>query len=354
MQDGERLIYGGDRMTSTLARSKRSRDEIWPGIATSEEELSADGATVNEPDAAGRKHQETRSAQASPVGADERSLTTLLSELVTADLDPSDLASRDPEFIKAVVPLFEFLRFHYFRTEFIGAKYIPKNGPFIVVGNHSGGPMLPDVWLMLGFWATTFGIERPAYALVHDAALKVPVVKNFLIKLGGLRACPENAEKALEQGGPLLIYPGGDLDCLRSFWDRNKIDFQGRTGFIELAFQHGVPILPIANVGAHEVYFTLFSSQSLAQWTGMDRLTRVKTLPLNIGLPWGMWLSGFIPYLPLPSKIVYKIGKPIPFERDPELAKDKRAVKRVYRRVTRVMQKMMDDLAAKRRFPVIG
>jgi len=341
-------------MTSTLARSKQSRSNGWPETVTPDEDVIANGVTSSEPGTADLGLGETPQPGSSAVGGEGRDLTTLLSELVTADLDPSDPANRDTDFIKAVLPLFEFLRVNYFRTEIIGAKHIPKDGPFIAVGNHSGGPMIPDVWLKLGFWATTFGLERPAYALVHDAALKVPVVNNFLMKLGGLRACPENAEKALAQGGALLIYPGGELDCLRSYWDRNKIDFQGRTGFIELAFQHGVPVVPIVNVGAHEVYFTLFSSRTLARWTGMEALTRVKTLPLNIGLPWGMWLSGFIPYLPLPSKVTYKIAKPIRLEHNPALAKDKRALKRVYRRVMRIMQKMMDDLAAKRRFPVIG
>ncbi len=341
-------------MKSTVARSKRSRDEMSPGAGTTSADVIPDSAAASAQGISGGENWGTKGAEASTLGRDERDLTTLLSELVTQDPAPSDPANRDPGFIKAVVPFFEFLRNHYFRTEFLGTKHFPKTGPFIAVGNHSGGPMIPDVWLKLGLWATMFGLERPAYALVHDAALKVPVVKNFLMKLGGLRATPENASKALAQGGALLIYPGGDLDCLRSFWDRNKIDFQGRTGFIELAFQHGVPILPIANVGAHEVYFTLFSSRSLAKWTGMEKLTRVKTLPLNLGLPWGMWLSGFIPYLPLPSKIVYKMAKPIAFERNPKLANDRRAVERVYRRVTRIMQKMMDDLASKRRFPVIG
>ncbi len=77
-------------------------------------------------------------------------------------------------------------------------------------------------------------------------------------------------------------------------------------------------------------------------------------MPVNLGLPWGLWVTGFVPYLPLPSKLVYKVGEPIELEHAPELADDPDAVQRAYDRVTGVMQDMMDDLARRRRFPVIG
>jgi hypothetical protein len=73
-----------------------------------------------------------------------------------------------------------------------------------------------------------------------------------------------------------------------------------------------------------------------------------------VGLPWGVWLTGFLPYLPLPSKIVYKVGKPLYLPKDPKLAKKPKLVREVYSEVTRTMQKMMDELAARRRFPVLG
>jgi hypothetical protein len=98
----------------------------------------------------------------------------------------------------------------------------------------------------------------------------------------------------------------------------------------------------------------VFSSQRLARWTGLEALTRVKTFPMIVGLPWGVWFSPFLPYIPLPSKFSYRVGKPIEMPHDPRLAKDRDAVRRVYDNVTGSMQAMMDDLASHRRFPVIG
>jgi len=278
-----------------------------------------------------------------------------LADLVAHDGDASDPAARDPEFIRTVaLPFFDALRVHYFRAEIDGTENVPRDRPFIAVANHNGGPLLPDCWVLAAYWWSLLGVERPAYAMVHDAALGIPLLRTFLVKMGGLRASRENAEKVLRLGASLLIYPGGELDCLKSFWRRHTIDFHGRTGFVRLALEHGVPILPVVDVGGHEVYFTLLSSERLARWTGMSRWTRVKTVPVNVGLPWGVWMTGFLPYLPLPAKFVYRVGEPIELGHDPDAARDERAVHSACERVRGIMQEMMDDLAERRRLPVFG
>lgn len=282
-------------------------------------------------------------------------MRNVLEELARDDLDPSDLSGRDPEFIERYAqPFCTWLRSAYFRTEHEGLENLPRERPFIVVSIHSGGPMLPDVWPMLATWWNLYSPEAPAYALVHDAAFRVPFVRNALIKVGALRASRDNAEKVLRAGGMLGILPGGDTEALRSFWNRNRVDLRGHTFFVELALRYGVPVVPVVNVGGHEVYFTLLSSRRLARWTRIERLTRVKTVPITVGLPWGIWPGGFLPYLPLPSKISYRVGEPFHFSHDPELARDADYVRKRADEIEDAMQAMVDDLAARRRFPVIG
>jgi 1-acyl-sn-glycerol-3-phosphate acyltransferase len=278
-----------------------------------------------------------------------------LTSLFDPSLDPSDPSHRDPEFIRTVAqPMLELLATYYFRMEQEGEDLIPRDGRFIAVANHNGGPILPDTWMMLSFWWRYFGPENGGYALVHDLPLRIPVMKNILLKVGALRAAPETGEKVIRLGQPLLIYPGGELDCLKSFWRRNTVDFHGRTGFIKLALQHGVPIVPVVSAGGHEVYFTLFSSRWLAEWSGLYKLTRVRTVPFNLGLPWGAWVTGFLPYLPLPAKFSYKAGEPIHLGHDPDAAKNRAVVQRAYNKVTKATQKLLDDLVRRRRFPVFG
>jgi 1-acyl-sn-glycerol-3-phosphate acyltransferase len=263
-------------------------------------------------------------------------------------------SGRDPEFIRRrAMPAFTALR-RYFRTEMSGLEHLPHRGPFIIVGNHNGGPILADCFVMLSYWWEAFGTEQPAYALVHDQALRVPGVRTLLTKLGGIPATRENGHRVLDVGAPLLLYPGGDLDCLKSFWTRHTIDFHGRTGFVALALEHGVPIVPLVNAGGHEVYVTLFSSPTLARWTGIARLTRVKTVPVNLGLPWGIWATPFVPFLPLPAKFTYRVGPPIHLGHDPVAARDARARRMAAARVTRTMQALLDEMVARRRRPILG
>ena len=162
--------------------------------------------------------------------------------------------------------------------------------------------------MMLTIWWSQYGTARPGYAAVHDLAFRVPIVKTFLGKVGGIRASRENAGKILEMDGPLVVYPGGTEDCFKSFWKRHKICFENRTRFIQLALAKGVPILPVVSTGGHEVYFTLFSSRKLARLTGLTKWARLKSCPVNLGLPWGIWMTGFLPYIPLPAKIKFKVG----------------------------------------------
>ncbi len=268
--------------------------------------------------------------------------------------DPDDPSNRDPDFIRKVAPIVDAISTHYFRAEFEGEENAPTEGPLMAIGNHSGGPLLPDVWVAAARWWRERGIETPAYVLVHDLPFQVPGVREALVRLGGLRASRENAAKVLRNKGVVLAFPGGDLEAMRSFRRRNRIDFRDRTGFIEVALEHGAPILPFVNVGGHEVYLTLFSSRILAQVTGLERLTGVKTLSMNLGLPWGLWPTGLLPYLPLPSKLSYMVGKPMYFPNDPALARDPLFVASVYKDLTRTMQDMVDQLARRRRWPVLG
>jgi 1-acyl-sn-glycerol-3-phosphate acyltransferase len=256
--------------------------------------------------------------------------------------------------MRRVAPLFYAIGRYYFRGEGEGLDNLPRGEQFVAVGNHSAPPLLPDFWVGAAWWAMEVGFDHPVYVLVHDVPLRIPVIGNLMMKAGCLRACRENAEKVLASGASLLVYPGGDAECMRSFRNRNCIDLRGHTGFVELAFRYGVPIVPVVNVGGQEVYFTIFSGERLARLSGLEKILRVKALPLIAGLPWGLWWTGFVPYLPLPAKLTYAVGPRIRVPHDPDLARDRAAVRRVYARVTSTMQEMVDSLASRRRFPVIG
>jgi hypothetical protein len=79
-----------------------------------------------------------------------------------------------------------------------------------------------------------FGVERPFYQLAHSRVVSAPPLAS-LRKFGTVAANHENARLALESGAALLVYPGGDYEVFRPFWERNKVDFGGRKGYVKLA-----------------------------------------------------------------------------------------------------------------------
>ena len=149
----------------------------------------------------------------------------------------------------------------------------------------------------------------------------------------------------------MLVYPGGDYEVHRPSWERNRVDFGGRKGFIRLALEQDVPIVPVVGVGGQETALFLTRGEHLARAFGLDRLLRLKVLPLSLALPWGLNVGDMFGHLPLPAKITVEALRPIhlreEFGADPD-------VDEIYEHIVRLMQDTLEALAAERRFPVIG
>jgi len=191
---------------------------------------------------------------------------------------------------------------------------------------------------------------RSFYQLAHNLVLSMPGLA-FLRRYGTVAASPENAEQALSSGAALLVYPGGDYEVHRPTWERNKVDFGGRKGFIRLALEHDVPIVPVVSIGGQETALFLSRGERLARLLMLDRLFRLKVLPISIAPPWGLNVGDMLGHFPLPAKLTVEALPPIALREEfgPEPDVDE-----VYDHVMRLMQETLDALAAERRFPLIG
>ena len=269
---------------------------------------------------------------------------------VTRRIPAADLDERDPDYIRESLPGTWLLASLYFRGEVRGLGNIPENGPVLLVGNHSGGNVTPDTGVFTLAFTAYFGVERPFYQLAHNLVLSLPGL-GFLRKYGTVAASPSNAQKALEAGAALLVYPGGDFEVHRPVWERHKVDFDGRKGFIRLALQQDVPIVPVVSVGGQETALFLSRGETIAKLLALDKLFRLKVLPISVAPPWGLNVGDFLGHLPLPAKITVEALPAIhlreEFGPDPDTGE-------IYDHITRVMQETLDALAAERRFPVIG
>ena len=268
-----------------------------------------------------------------------------MQKALTADLD-----DRDPDYIRENLPLSWLAATLWYRAEVRNMGNVPENGPVLLVGNHTGGNMSPEVIVLPMAFSTYFGVERPFYQLAHNLVLASPV-GGFLKRYGAMAASHSHAKRALQAGAAVLVFPGGDWEVHRPTWEGNKIDFGGRKGFIKLALSQNVPIVPVVTIGGQETALFLSRGAWLAKLTQVDRLLRLKVLPISIALPWIINIGDLMGHIPLPAKVTIEVLAPIDlrehFGPEPDLDE-------VYEHVTRVMQETLDGLAAERRFPIIG
>lgn len=251
---------------------------------------------------------------------------------------------RDPEFIRANLEKIAFWFERYHRVSVEGLEHIP-DGPVLVVGNHNGGLMAPDMFALMVAWWRRFGVEARAYGLMHDFPFRIPVVGPVMARLGAVHARPDNAVELLRRGAKVLVYPGGDIDAFKPWKRRHEIVFGERTGFIRVALKMGVPIVPVVSAGAHEGFRVLSDGRSIVRRAGIKRLTRLEAFPIALCLPWGISFGPTI-YWPLPVQMRICVLPPI---RWPEL--DARAAERdaivhgCRDQVQETMQRALDEMA---------
>jgi len=259
------------------------------------------------------------------------------------------LEDRDPDFIRAVLPAAWLAATLWFRADVHGLENIPASGPVLLVGNHSGGNMTPDTMVLVLAFCGYFGADRPFYQLAHNLVMAQPVLQP-LRKFGMMLAAESNARAALDRGAAVLVYPGGDVEVHRPSWESGKVELAGRSGFIHLALQRGVPVVPVVSVGGQETALFLSSGQRLARALGLDRLFQLKVLPVSLALPWGINVGDFLGHLPLPAKLQVQVLEPVDLH---EFFGD-RDVEGAYRHVRSLMQSALDSMSERRRFPVLG
>jgi 1-acyl-sn-glycerol-3-phosphate acyltransferase len=281
--------------------------------------------------------------------------TVAWGEMVVDDLthlsravDGNQIDAWDPDYIRRLLPLWRAALGTYFRAEVRGLDNIPE-GPSLLVGNHSGGTLIADTFVFATAFYNHFGPDRRFHQLAHDVAARLP--GTGLRRWGTVAASHDNARRAFAKGAPVLVYPGGDYETFRPSWQGDRVQFGGRKGFIKLALEQEVPIVPVVAAGGQETALFLTRGQRAARATGWADRTRIKVLPLALAPPFGVTLLDLPGRIPLPAKITVEVLEPVDLERTfgPDPAHDE-----VYSAITGEMQDALSELHEERTLPVIG
>jgi 1-acyl-sn-glycerol-3-phosphate acyltransferase len=256
--------------------------------------------------------------------------------------DPAAIAP----FLKRMDPLFGPTGLY--PAEQKGAEDMPEP-PVLVVSNHSGGVMIPDAWALGYVWYRTLGLDRAITPLGHEVPFKVPPIARAFAALGGMKATPGAATTVLrEHRRDALVMPGGDVDVFRPYSERYKVCFGGHRGYARVALRADVPIVPVANSGAHATLLVLRRGERLARAMGLRRL-RAHSFPISLTVPWGVTVGPW-PHLPIPARFRFRFGEaqhlPRTFLRrlDADGQPTPEAVDELDSRVRAEMQRLLNEL----------
>jgi 1-acyl-sn-glycerol-3-phosphate acyltransferase len=301
-----------------------------------------------------REPQAKRNARAAQKKADDRreQASGGVEGWVAERAGDWDLDGQDLGFMELQKYFWNPLMDYYFRMEIEGWERLPEP-PALFIGIHSGAPFVWDAWTVGVQWWRHFGDQRTLHGTAHDALMAAPLIGRYFRAMGVLPAAPDSIASALAAGHDVALWPGGEVDSLRPWTERDKAVLGGRTGFIRMAINAGVPIVPIATVGGPDSMPVLTRGRGLAKALQLDKIARLKVLPFAISAPWGI-APAMLPEIPLPTKIRTAFQEPVKLARDPKKAKDDDYVERKYEEVRKSIQRGMDELARRRRLPMFG
>jgi len=217
-----------------------------------------------------------------------------------------------------------------FRVEWEGLEKLPP-GPALLVANHAAAIPSDAPVIMHGIEEE---LGRPVYGLADHFFRQLPVVGTLWSRAGGVVAHPDNAYRLLrEQRQLVLVFPEGTKGTGKPYSQRYRLRRFGRGGFVEIAMRAGVPVVPIAVVGAEE---------------SMPTLTTVPPLARLLGLPYfpitaNMLLfgpAGLILYLP--AKFKLRVLDPVYFDVPPDQPRYPRS--RVMEEAESIRQNIQEQL----------
>ena len=219
---------------------------------------------------------------------------------VTGDYAVDDFGF-DPDLTENVLlpplrPLYE----KWFRVETRGLDNVPDSGAALLVANHSGTVPMDALMTSLAL-LDHHPARRHLRLLGADLVFTLPVIAPLARKSGTTLACQADAERLLNSGELVGVFPEGFKGIGKPFSERYKLQRFGRGGFVSAALRAGQPIIPCSIVGAEEIYPMLGNAKALARLLGLPYLPVTPTFPL----------LGLLGAVPLPSKWIIEFGEPI-------------------------------------------
>ena len=253
-----------------------------------------------------------------------------------SDVDPWGRSERLRGLTRA---LYDPIYRYWFRVEWQGFERLPETGGALLIANHAGAIPSDAPAIMHGI-ETKLG--RPVYGLAEYLFRALPVLGTLWSRVGGVPAHPDNAYRLLHDEQQLaLVFPEGTKGTGKQFNDRYQLRRFGRGGFVEIAMRAGVPVIPLAVVGAEESMPIVFKSTRLAKLLNLPYFPVTANM-LTFG-PAGLFMY-------YPAKFKIRVLEPVHFDVPPNQERYSRSrVMEESERIRRMVQDALYDMLRQRR-----
>jgi len=235
--------------------------------------------------------------------------------------------------------LYDTMYTKWFRAEWDGLEKIPTDGGALLVSNHAGAIPSDAPAIMHGIEKE---LGRPVYGLAEYLFKAMPIVGTMWARTGGVPAHPENSYRLMHDEGQLvLVFPEGSKGPGKLYSERYKLRRFGRGGFVEAAMRAGVPVVPIAVVGAEESMPIVWKSNALAKMIGIPYFP----VTANMLLLGPLGLVGYFP-----AKFKLRVLDPVYFDVPPnqERYSHSRVMEEAENIRERIQEALYDMLRARR------
>lgn len=204
---------------------------------------------------------------------------------------------------KSILPVLLLYRY-WFRVETFGIERVPAGG-VLLVANHAG--QLPfDAAMVSAAMLLEAEPPRIVRGMAEYWVSQLPFVSEFAARGGAVAGTPATCREMLEAGEAVMVFPEGVRGMNKLYKERYRLQRFG-SGFVRLALEARVPIVPIAVVGSEE------QQPGLANWRSLGRALGMPAFPVTPTFPW----LGPLGLLPLPVKYRMYFGEPLHFEGSP-------------------------------------
>lgn len=212
----------------------------------------------------------------------------------------SDVAARFADVIERVARIAH--------VDVLGIERLPP-GRAVLVTNHAFG--FNAVFPMVAIWRAT---GRRVWVLGEHAWWRFPFLRRLAAAVGTVDGTPENVDTLLARDELVLVLPGGLREAMKPRALRYRLLWGERLGFVRAAMRAQAPLVPIASIGADEVFNLVGDAFDRGRrWLGRE-------LPIprpSYGVPWAHRVH-----------LNYLIGEPVPPPRPDASLQDLRRCRR--------------------------